>query len=120
MSVYTNEPAAFFARRVEESKGTDTASASTLTLPNDGNFVEITGTTTIRYVTTTGWHSGSRVELYFAGALTLTNNAGTVPANTAPLKLAGGTNASMAAGSTISLRYDAGHGWWREVGRTEA
>lgn len=108
-----------------EIKGGNVASASTMTFPvapalNGGNYFETTGTTTINHITTTGWQSGARIELYFQGALTVTHNAGAPPANTAPIRLAGAVNLAAAAGSTLSLRYDAANAWWREVGRTAA
>ena len=107
-------------RRLQEAQVAVVASGSTLTLGGDGNYFHVSGTTTINYLTTTDWAFGSRVELYFDGALTLTHNAGSVPANTLPLRLVGATNASVAAGSKITLRLDSTLSQWVEVGRSGA
>ena len=107
-------------QRLSEAQFAVTASASTLTIPNTGNYGHISGTTTINFITTTGWQAGARIELIFDGALTLTHNAGSVPANTNPLRLVGSTNASVAAGSKITLRLDSTLAQWVEVGRSGA
>jgi hypothetical protein len=60
-------------RQVRESRGADVASASALTLGNDGNYFSITGTTTITSITTK--FVGVRVTLRFVGSLTLTHHA---------------------------------------------
>lgn len=104
--------------RFDESKGATVASGGTVTLGNDGNFFEVSGTTTVNFITTTGWRSGARVDLYFQGALTLTNQASSPPGGTAVLRLTGATNATVTAGTTISLRYDAANSWWREISRS--
>jgi hypothetical protein len=51
-----------FKDRVQGKKGADIASATTITLGR-GNYFHITGTTTISYITTTGWQPGSVVRL---------------------------------------------------------
>lgn len=107
--------------RMVESKGADVASASTLTLGADGNTFAITGTTTVNYITTTGWRSGSRVMLVLPASLTLTSGATSVPANTAALTLAGGQNIvtpSTGTAMTITLVYDGTV--WQETSRRTA
>lgn len=106
----------FLGGRLKTAKGADVASASTLTLGGDGNSFDITGTTTINYITTTGWPAGSRVLLQFDGALTVTHNAGAVPANTAAIKLAGAANFAATADDVLELWYDGS--FWREAGRS--
>lgn len=83
-----------------DSKGADVASASTTTFTQTWTYYQTTGTTTINYMTFTGFENGNTLELYFPSALTLTNNAGSVPANTYALQLVGGVDASMGAGAS--------------------
>jgi hypothetical protein len=59
--------------RHQTGLGATVASANTITLGNDGNVFPISGTTTIKTITTTNWQSGSTVRLVFAGALTVDN-----------------------------------------------
>lgn len=102
--------------RFEFAKGADVASAGTVTLGADGNYFHITGTTTINYITVTNWQAGSVIILKFGGSLTVTHNAGSVPANTAAILLAGAANLSATADDTLTLVYDGTT--WREVART--
>lgn len=55
------------------AKGADLASASTLTLGTDGNYFDVTGTTTITAISSMA--AGSLIRLKFEGALTLTHNS---------------------------------------------
>lgn len=55
------------------SKGVDVASASALTLGSDGNYFDVTGTTTITSIDAVG--IGTVVKLHFDSALTLTHHA---------------------------------------------
>lgn len=55
------------------SKGADIASANALTLGSDGNYFDITGTTTINSIGAVG--VGTVIKLHFDAALTLTYNA---------------------------------------------
>ena len=54
-------------------KGADIASASDLTVGDDGNYFDITGTTTITSIAAKG--IGTGIKLHFDGILTLTHNA---------------------------------------------
>jgi hypothetical protein len=101
--------------RVLGKKGADAASGSTVTLGN-GNLFAVTGTTTINHVTTTGWQAGSLVHLLFAASVTVTHNAGSPPANTAALLLAGAANFSATANDVLTLVYDGTN--WVEVCRS--
>jgi len=56
------------------AKGADVASGTSITLGTDGNYFDITGTTTIQ--TITAKQAGSVVRLHFDGALTLTDDTG--------------------------------------------
>jgi hypothetical protein len=87
------------------SKGDDVASASSLTLGDDGNYFDITGTTTITSIATKG--VGTVVRLHFDGSLTLTHHA-------TDLILPGGANITTAAGDEAEfIEYATGD--WRCV-----
>lgn len=85
------------------SKGSDVASAGSITL-GDGDFFDITGTTTITSIGAK--HAGKVVWLQFDGALTLTDGSN--------LKLNG--NFNTAAESLIQLVCDGTN--WFEVSRS--
>ena len=79
---------------VHMTKGADVASAATITIPADGNYHDVTGTTTI-----TGINSvavGTVQKLHFDGILTLTHDA-------TNLILPGGKNITTFAGLEIEL-----------------
>lgn len=82
---------------IDEAKGADIASASTVNLDTaTGNLVHITGTTAITAITLA---SGASRDVVFDGALTLTHNATT-------LILPGGANITTAAGDRATFRGD--------------
>jgi hypothetical protein len=81
------------------------ASASTIAIPIGQAVVSITGTTNIATITATG-HSGARVTLVFAGALTVTDGSN--------LRLAG--NFTSTADDTLTLVCDGTT--WYEVARS--
>ena len=98
----TNRAISPFA--VRWNKGADVASASALTLPKDGNYFDITGTTAITSITTLGV-TGLPIKLHFDGALTLTHHA-------TDLYLPGGANITTAAGDEAEfIEYASGD--WR-------
>lgn len=86
------------------------ASAGTIVLPTNAN--DISGTTTITNITTTGWTNGSIVTLYFQGSLTLVNNN----AGAGHTSLAGGVDFSATAGDVIQLMLRSSV--WYEVSRS--
>ncbi len=99
--------------RFEQDKGTDVASASTLTLANDGNYFVVTGSTTINHITTTDWGSGAEIILKFSALPTLTHNAGSPPAGTAPMLLEGSADlVPTTANNIIRLILDGTN--WRQ------
>lgn len=75
------------------------ASAGTITIPGDADFVTISGTTNITSVTAS--YIGREVTLLFSGILTFTDGSN--------LKLAG--NFVTTADDTITLKCD-GTNWW--------
>jgi hypothetical protein len=53
------------ATRHQWNKGASIASATTITLGNDGNVFTITGTTPIATITSTNWQAGAEITLIF-------------------------------------------------------
>lgn len=92
--------------RFNAAKGADVASASTLSLGSDGNFFDITGTTTVNRINPTSWTAGACVTLQFDGALTITHNAGTDTATAVSILLATNTSKTTIAGDVLTLVYD--------------
>ena len=101
--------------RVQGDKGSDVASADEITL-GDGNFFDVTGTTTINHITKTGWEAGSVVTLQFDASVTVTHNAGSPTGTEADILLSGAGNFSATADDTLTLVYDGVT--WREIART--
>ena len=80
-------------------RGTNIASASSLTLPSGGgNVFNVTGTTTVDGISSA--QGGRCVKLYFAASLTLTHNASS-------FILPGGLNIITAAGDVAEFINDA-------------
>ena len=96
-----------FSKRQDWAKGADLSSASTLTLGTDGNYFDVTGTTTITAISTA--QAGTNILLQFDGALTLTHNA-------TSLKLLTGANITTVAGDMFEFVSE-GSGNWRMVGK---
>lgn len=80
-------------------------SAGTVTLPNNDILFEITGSIDIGTLTGNERSPNSIVILNFTGALTLNHNSN-------GMNLAGGVDASITAGSTITLVYVTGNKWF--------
>lgn len=87
-------------------RGTTVASADTLVPLFDGDYVHVTGSVAVDFVDVSGLSDGDPLELYFDDGTTLNNGTASAPVNAYSLKLAGGINAVMAAGSKIKLRRD--------------
>lgn len=103
-----------FTGRIQEGKGSDVASATTMTLGSGGNYFTITGTTTIDAINPTGWQQGSVITLYFTGNPNVRHGRG----GTDELRLDGSADFTTTADSTLTLRKDTGV--WREIGRMTA
>jgi len=102
---------ATFSNAVNTAKGADIASATTTDIgAATGNFVHITGTTTITGLGTAA--AGIIRAVRFAGALTLTHNA-------TSLILPSGANITTAANDT-ALFVSEGSGNWRCLGYERA
>lgn len=87
---------------LKEAKGTDVASASALSLANDGNFYDVTGTTGITSIGTVG--IGTSIKLQFDGAVLLTHHA-------TNLILPGAANYTTVAGDVFTLTEYASGQW---------
>ena len=89
------------------AKGADLASSSTLTLGTDGNYFDVTGTTTIANISTLA--AGVLIILQFDGVLTLTHGASTII-------LKDGRDYTTTVGDVLTFISE-GAGVWREIGR---
>lgn len=108
----------FFNKRAQGNVGADISSGSTITLTT-GNLINITGTTSINYITTTGWKKGSVVCLDFnSGPITINHNSSSPASTSAALFLASNSLFSFKAGSVLTLIYDGTY--WREIARMES
>ena len=76
--------------QIQWSKGADVASATALPVLTDGNYFDVTGTTTVTSINTTGG-AGTLIKLHFDAILILTHHA-------TDLILPGGANITTAAG----------------------
>ena len=81
-------------KQVQWSKGADVASAPALPITTDGNYFDVTGTTTITSISTIG--GSGTIKLHFDGAVTLTHHATT-------LVLPGGANFTTTAGDELEF-----------------
>ena len=87
--------------QIQWSQGADVASDTALAVLTDGNYFDVTGTTAITSINTTGG-IGTLIKLHFDGALTLTHDA-------TDLILPGGANITTAAGDEAEfIEYAAG------------
>lgn len=93
------------------AKGAAIASAATLTLTEDGDYFDVTGTTTVTAISAR--RSGARITLQFSGALTLTHNA-------TSLILQGATNLVTAAGDVLTFVSNGAGNWLEESRRLAA
>lgn len=102
--------------RLQQKKGNNIASASTITLGDDGNVFIITGTTTIQLIDSTNWQAGSIIILIFQSAATVKNGAGSSGVNKQIL-LNGSTDLIGAANNVLQLVFDGTQ--WQEVSRKQ-
>lgn len=96
---------------VHLSKGSDIASGTTLTLGTDGNYFDVTGTSTISGIATTG-KVGTVVRLHFDSTPTLNYNASS-------FILPGAANITAAAGDEAEF-VEFSSGSWRCTQYTRA
>jgi hypothetical protein len=87
--------------QIQWSKGADVASNSALPVLTDGNYFDVTGTTTVTSINTTGG-AGTLIKLHFDGAVTLTHHSSN-------LIIAGAANFTTEAGDEVEfVEYDTG------------
>ena len=91
-----------FSKQVKWAKGGDLASGTSLTIDTDGNYFDVTGTTTITSFSTIG--TGTIIKLHFDGALILTHHA-------TDLILPGAANITTAAGDEAEFVEYASADW---------
>ena len=115
MSLDDND-SAIFTGRIQGSKGADVASADEITLGIDGNYFDITGTTTINHINKTDWQPGSIITFQFDGAVTVTHNAGSIAGTESSMLLAGAVDFSATADDTLTLQKSTDN-YWREISR---
>jgi hypothetical protein len=87
-------------QEVHFGQGADVASANTLTLGGDGMVYNITGTTQINLITTTGYAVGNQVTLKFGGNITVAHNQ-TAGATTGTI-LMGSNGSYLAANNYVA------------------
>lgn len=97
-------------KRFGQAKGANVASANTLTLGTDGNHFVLTGTTTVKGITTANWQAGSRISLHVPSGCTINSGDATPGAGAVDIILAGGAN--IVGPKTIDLVYDGSD--WRQ------
>ena len=97
--------------QIQWSQGADVSSGTALAVGTDGNYFDVTGTTTITSINTTGG-VGTQIKLHFDGALTLTHDA-------TDLILPGGANITTAAGDEAEF-IEYGSGDYRCTNYTKA
>ena len=93
--------------QIQWSKGADVASNGALAVGTDGNYFDVTGTTTITSINTTGG-AGTLIKLHFDGACQLTHHASN-------LILAGAANFTTEAGDELEF-VEYGSGTYRMTG----
>lgn len=112
--------AVIHAGRHQRAQGVDVASvAGAITLGNDGNSFEITGTNSITLISSTNWQNGSTVTFLFTSTASLVDGTANSGANIG-MELAGNINFTGSAGATITLLLSeiGGTQRWREVSRS--
>lgn len=92
-----------FTKTQTWSKGADVASAAALPVLTDGNYFDVTGTTTVTSIDSLG--VGTVIKLHFDGALILTHHA-------TDLVLPGGANITTVAGDEAEF-FEYASGDWR-------
>ena len=97
--------------QIQWSQGADVASATALPVLTDGNYFDVTGTTTVTSIDTTGG-AGTVIKLHFDDALILTHHA-------TNLILPGGANITTAADDEAEF-VEYGSGTYRCTNYTAA
>ena len=102
--------------RVQAKHGADIASATQITLGNDGNAFDVTGTTTIDLMNSLDWQEGAVVTLYFHANITIQSNE-TPSGNFINFQLKDGVDFNAIAGDNLTVRLHDGS--WDEISRLD-
>jgi hypothetical protein len=105
-----------YNNRIQQAKGVNVNSATTITL-GSGNYFVLDGVTTVEGIVEDNWQSGSQIVLRANGNISLRNNAST-STGIGKLILAGLTTYAMQANDIITLVLDLDSGSWFEVSRS--
>lgn len=119
-AIWVDAGASRFDGAIIGNQGTDIASGTTLVIPRDGNVFELTGTTAVNLITSTGYQDGFEITLIANESVTINNATATTGANITIL-LAGAANFAMTANDTLKLVLStttAGSQAWRELSRS--
>jgi len=113
-----NDPIVMGSARLSKKQGADVTSAKNLTLGSDGNTFEITGTTQVNLIASTGWQNGSEVTLLLASGITVKHGQTTSGSNIT-ISLSGAADLVTAAETALTLVLSevGGTQKWREKSR---
>lgn len=115
---FTSSTPVIHSGRVQESKGANIASAAQITLGVDGNYFELTGSTTINQIDTTDWQEGSVITLLVPFGLTVSDSSGQSGVFAGINLISALTPVTGSRGATITLRLDTTNAdVWIEIGR---
>lgn len=104
LSLEVQTGSSYFGGRVLTTRGSDVASTNNITLPNNGNYWVVNGTTQINLIDNTGWYPGSFFYLSFSGSLTIKNNQSPT-GNFSPILITGG-DLAVTSSSLVKGFYD--------------
>lgn len=102
------------AARTQHAQGAVVASANNVTLGNDGNRFQISGTTQINLINNGGWQGGAIVVLHFQGIVVVKHNQ-VASGNNKPIFLAGVADLTTAAKTQLTLQYDSTDSTWYQI-----
>lgn len=97
------------AAKITGSQGAAVASAAGIAVPS--NRAQITGTTQIDRVNSSGWTAGSVITLMFQGAVTVRHNQAN-SGTERPIMLAGAVSFVASANDQLTLQLDSDNKWY--------
>ncbi len=103
---------------MQEAKGGNVASAAAIAPDSTGNLFLVTGSTQVDHMSILDRQAGTKIKLELGGAITITNETGSPPANHVAFKLDLGASLVGATGDMLVVVYNGTH--WREVKRSIA
>ena len=106
-----------FFRTTQQAKASSSViSSDSITPPTDGNFFDVTGSTTINHINDTNIQAGTEIVIQFSGALQLTNEAGSTTGDEVDMILQGASNYTTTIGDVFTFRLTTDA--WLETSRT--